>query len=427
MIKELKEVGGGQIELTIEIIPEEMQAFLNRAAEEISQKTKIPGFRPGKAPYDVVKSQVGEMKIYEEALEIAIPKTYVEAIKLKKLEVIGQPKIKVEKMAPGNPLVYVATVALLPTVKLADYKNLKVKKREVKVEDKEIEEILENLRKMRAKEILVRREIKTGDRAEVDFEMFLAGVPTENGQHQNYPLVIGENRLVPGFEDKLIGLKAGEKKEFVLKFAADHFDKNLAGREVDFKTEVKAVYERELPELNDDFAKAMGQFADLAALKKQISDNLEQEKKMKEEQRYEGEILDKLVRASEFGIIPEILLHNESHKMLHEFEATITRQGLQFEDYLKNINKTEEQLEQEFSGSAEERVKAALVTREIANLEKIEARDDEIDKEIENILRYYSNNPEIEDKVRSDGYRDYLNNVLATRKVMEHFKKIIIK
>ncbi|MFH1225962.1 MAG: trigger factor, partial [bacterium] len=374
-----------------------------------------------------VKNQVGEMKIYEEALEIAIPKTYTEAIKLKKLETIGQPQIKVEKLAPGNPLIYTATVALLPIIKLADYKKTKAIKKEIVVGLKEIEDILENLRKMRAKEKLVEREVKNGDRVAVDFEMFLAGVPAENGQHKDYPLVIGENRLVPGFEDQLISLKAGEKKEFSLKFPAEHFDKNLAGREVDFKTEIKAVYGRELPELDDEFAKNLGQFDNLIALKKQIGDNLEQEKKMKEEQRWEGEILDKIVKASEFGIIPEILIDNECHKMVHEFESTIERQGLNFGDYLKSVSKTKEQLEKGFAIPAEERVKAALITREIARLENIEVRDDEIDKEIENILQYYSSNSEIEDNVRSDGYRDYLRNVLATRKVVELLKKIIIQ
>ncbi len=427
MIKELKEIGGGQIELTIEIIPEEMQTFLNQAAEEISRRVKIPGFRPGKAPYDVVKKQVGEMKIYEEALEIALPRTYAEAVKLKKLAVIGQPQIKVEKMAPGNPVVYTATVALLPTIKLADYKNIKVARKEIKIEPKEVDEILENLRKMHAKEKLVQREIKNGDRVEVDFEMFLNQVPVENGQHKNYPLIIGENRLVPGFEDKIIGLKAGGRQEFSLKFPDGHFDKNLTGREVDFKIEVKAVYERELPILDDEFAKTLGQFDSLEQVKQQITNNLQEEKKMNEEQRLAGEILDKIIKASEFSIIPEVLIDNEGHKMLHEFENTISRQGLSFEDYLKSINKTKEQLEREFSGPAEERVKSALVTREIATLEKVEVRDDEIEKETENILQYYSNNSEIEDNVRSEGYQDYLRNVLATRKVVELLKKVIVK
>ncbi|MFH1172994.1 MAG: trigger factor, partial [bacterium] len=271
------------------------------------------------------------------------------------------------------------------------------------------------------------RPIIKGDKAEVDFNMFLAGVAVENGQHQKYPMVIGENRLVAGFEEQLIGLKSGEQKEFSLQFPAEHFDHHLAGKEVNFKVEIKGVYERELPELNDEFAKTLGQFADLAALKKQISDNLMQEKKMKEEQRLEGELLDKLAKATEFDIIPDLLVKNETHKMLHEFEATIARQGLLFDDYLKNIGKTKEQLENEFSQSAEERVKSALITREIARQEKIEVREDELAEEVQKVLASYPNNPELADNIQSVGYQDYLRNILATRKVMELLKSRIVK
>ena len=425
-VKEVKEIDNGQIELTVEITFLELQNFLNQAAEKISRQTKIAGFRPGKAPYDVVKGKVGEMKIYETAMETAIPKTFVEVIKLKSLETVGQPQIKVEKLAPGNSLVYVATVALLPVVKLTDYKNIKVVRKEIKIESREIDEVLKNLSKMRAEEKLVDRSIQKNDKVEVNFEMSITGAPTENGQHQNYPLIVGENRLAPGFEDQLIGLKAGEKKEFSLKFPANHFDKKLAGQEVDFKVEVKAVYERELPALNDEFAKSLGQFADLPALKKQIGDNLKQEKEVKEEQRLEGEIFDKIIKTSEFGIIPEILLASERHKMLHELEATIENQGFKFDDYLKGINKTHDDLEKGFAESAERRVKSALVSREIAKREKIEIQEDETEKEAEEILKSYSNNPEIAEHIRSKSYRDYLKNVIANRKVMELLKKEVL-
>lgn len=427
MLKEIKEIGGGQVELTVEIPPMEMQVFLNQAAKEISQHTKIAGFRPGKAPYDLVKKQVGEMKIYDEALEIAVSKTYVEIIKAKKLSVIGQPQIKVEKIAPGNPLVYTATVALLPSLKLPDYAQIKVSPKPIKIEEKEVSEILENLRKMKVQEKPVEREIKKDDRVDLDFDMFLNGVAIENGQHRDYPVIIGENRLVPGFEDQLIGLKAGGKKEFKLAMPQDHFDNKLAGKEIDFKVTVKTVYLRQLPELNDELAQGFGQFKSLEELKKQVWHNLEEEKKMKEEQRLEGELLDKLIKATEFSIIPDILVKSETHKMLHEFEATINRQGMQFDDYLKTISKTKEQLEGEFTKTAEDRVKSALITRQIAEEEKVEVRDDELEKETEEILASYPNNPEAIDNIRAAGYQDYLRNILATRKVMALLKEKMVE
>lgn len=412
-------------ELVIEVPVNELKPYLDRAAEKISQEQKIPGFRPGKVPYDVLKQRVGEMTIWQEAAEIAISHTFWQAVQEKKLETIGPPKIAIQKLAPNNPLVYKATVALLPKVKLADYKKLKVKRREVKVKDEEVTKTLKDLRKMHARETLVDRTIGQGDKAVIDLTLSQDKVPLENGKTKNFSITVGQDRLIPGFSKNLVGLKKDETKKFQLKFPEKHFDKKLAGKLIDFEVKVNSVYEVSLPEMNDKLAQSLGSFKTLEDLQAQIRKNLEDQAKMKEDQRFELEILEKLIQTSNFEEIPDVLLENEKEKMLMELEASITGQNLKFEDYLSHIKKTKEELKKEFTPKAEKRVKTALAIRQIAQQENIKIDDKIVNQEIEKSLETYKDKPDVQKKVRSEAYQNYLRNVLATRKVIEYLKKQI--
>ena len=412
-------------ELVIEVPVNELKPYLDRAAEKISQEQKIPGFRPGKVPYDVLKQRVGEMTIWQEAAEIAISHTFWQAVQAKKLETIGPPKIAIQKLAPNNPLVYKATVALLPEVKLADYKKLKVKRREVKVKDEEVTKTLKDLRKMHARETLVDRTIGQGDKAVIDLTLSQDKVPLENGKAKNFSITVGQDRLIPGFSKNLVGLKKDETKKFQLKFPEKHFDKKLAGKLIDFEVKVNSVYEVSLPEMNDKLAQSLGSFKTLEDLQAQIRKNLEDQAKMKEDQRFELEILEKLIQTSNFEEIPDVLLENEKEKMLMELEASITGQNLKFEDYLSHIKKTKEELKKEFTPKAEKRVKTALAIRQIAQQENIKIDDKTVNQEIEKSLETYKDKPDVQKKVRSEAYQNYLRNVLATRKVIEYLKKQI--
>ncbi len=414
-----------EVELTIEITPEEYQPFLKKAAVRLSKNTKIEGFRPGKAPYDIVKQQVGEMDIYQEAIQDIITHFYWQAVDQEKLNTIGQPKLDLEKLAPGNPIVFKAMVGLMPKVTLKDWKTIRLKKNEVKVEDKEVDKTIDGFRNMQAKEALVERPAQKGDRVEVDFEVSLDKVVIEGGQGKKYPLVIGDGFMIPGFEEQIIGMKKDEEKEFQLKFPSEYQNNMVAGKLCDFKVKLLAVYNRELPELNDEWAKTLGaeKFEDLRS---KIRKGMEDEKKFYEEQKIEIEMLKKIVEQTEFSEIPEVLIDNEAHRMLHEFEDNISHQGLNFEDYLKNIKKEKKDLEQEFKPKAIERVKTSLVIKEIAEAEKIEASEEEIKQETEKILAQVKDDKKAEENIKSEGYKQYLQTIVRNRKVIEMLKSQII-
>lgn len=416
---DVKNLPKGQAELTVELGQEEMKPYLEQAASVLSYGTKIAGFRPGKAPYEMVEREVGAMKILQQAAEQAVEKTFVEAVVEKKLVTVGPPQISVEKLAPGNPLTYKAIVSLLPTVALSDYHKIKAAKRSISVDPKEIDEAVGGLRKMYAKEKAVTRPARQGDKVELDMDTYMDKVPIDGGSSKNHPVVIGEGHFIPGFEESIIDLAAGQTKEFQLKFPKEYHRKDLAGKPVEFKVKVNTVFEIELPELNDDFAKSVGQFEKLDDMRGQIEKSLHREKTDKEQQRWELEIVTSLIGKSSFGEIPEILIESELHKMLHELEHEVTGQGMKFEDYLQSIKKTKEDLHREFRPQAEKRIKTALVLRQISTQEHIQVSDEELDKEIATHMKQYENNAEISKELKRPEYRDYARNVLRSQKVFK--------
>lgn len=405
------------VELTIEVSQEELKPYLEQAVVKISKELNIPGFRPGKASYGLVKQRVGEMRIYQEMVEFAIPKTYGQAIIEQKLTTLGPPKIVVEKLAPGNPLVYKATITLLPEVKLGNYKNLKITKKEVKVEDKEIEKTLKNLQKMFGKEKRVKRKTKMGDKVEINLETFLNKVPLDDGQSKNHPITLGDGHFVPGFEKNLVGLAEGETKKFTLKFPKDYHRQDLMGKPVEFKVNVKSVYEIELPKLDDNFAKQVGQFEKLEDLKKQIDKNIFQDKKLKEKQRWELACLEKIMEKSKIDEIPDLLIESELEKMMNELEIDVKRQGMKFDDYLSSIKKSKDELRREFRPQAEKRIKTALILRKIAELENINVSDDDLKNDLEKQFEQYKNNSEILNQIKTEDYKNYLRSVMTSDKV----------
>ena len=418
---QLKKLPKSQAEITVTISHEELSPFLEKAAIDISQQTKIEGFRPGKVPHEILKQRIGEMKIYEEAAALALQKSYVEIITKEKLEPLSSPKIDFEKLAPNNDFVYKAIVDLIPEVQVGDFKAIKVKEKAIDITETDINKVFDELKNLRATEVLEDKTIAQGDKVEIDFDVFRDNVPIENGAEKKYPLVIGSSHFIPGFEEQLIGLKTNEAKEFELKFPAEYHQKMLAGQTAKFKVKVLAVYKRTFPEINDDFAKTLGQET-VAQLKEQIEHNLEHEEHHKEEERIEVELLEKIIAKSKFGEIPDTLINAEALKMIQELEANVSNQGLKFEDYLKHLNKTREQLKLDFVPQAIKRVQSALLMRQIFFQEKIEITEQDIDQELEIIKRSYGSSPEIVKNLQTPEYRDYLRNMIGNRKVMDFLK-----
>jgi trigger factor len=411
-----------QVELTIEVSLFELQPFLINASAKISKEMNVPGFRPGKVPYDIVKDKIGEQAIYEEALEQIIKKTYPQAVLDNNLETVGQPKISVLKIAPGNPVVYKAQVSLLPKIQIGEYKKIKAKKKEVKIDPKEIDKAIANLQKMFGKEMLVERPAQKGDKVEIDFDVFVDKVPIDGGGSKQHPLVIGEGNFIPGFEENLIGLAKEQVKEFKLNFPKNYHKKDLSGKLAEFKVKMRAVYKIELPPLDDNLAKQVGQFKTFEEMGQKIEESIRKESESKEEQRFELEIIDEIIKKSKFEEIPDILIEAEKDKTLAELEQDIQRQGMKFEDYLQSLKKSKDELRKGFLEPAEKRIKTALVLRHIAKEEKIKVEDKEIDQEIKKTLETYKNDPEIKKQVELPEYRYYLANVLTSQKTMEFLK-----
>ncbi|MBU1131544.1 trigger factor [Patescibacteria group bacterium] len=420
-----KELNKSQTELTIEVSAEEARPFLEKAAVRLSKETKIEGFRPGRAPYDIVKQKLGEMNIYQEALDNIITHFYWQAVEQEKINTVSQPKIDLEKFAPGNPIIFKATVALMPKIKLGNYKSIKVKKNKAEVETAEVDKVIKDIRKMQVKEILEDKPAEKDDRVEVDFTVSLDKVVIEDGTGKKYPVVIGEGFMVPGFEDQLIGMKKDEEKSFQLKFPEKYQNSMVAGKLCDFKVKMLNVYKRELPEVTDEWAKSVGA-ENIQNLKSKIKKNLEDEKKFHEEQRAEIEMLKKIIEQTEFSDIPDVLVENEAHRMVHEFADSISQQGLNFDDYLKNINKDKKQLEEEFRPKALERVKTSLIIKEIAEQENILPKDKEIEEELKRIESQIDSE-EAKRNIRSDGYKQYVTTIVRNRKVIEMLKSLIIR
>ncbi|MFA6547974.1 MAG: trigger factor [Candidatus Magasanikbacteria bacterium] len=422
----LKQLPKSQVELIITVTLEDYKKDMETAALRISQRAAIHGFRPGKAPYDIVKQNVGEIKILEEAMQTIVEKNYHSAVVAEKLETIGMPEITIEKMAPGNDFVFKAVAALLPTVKLGDTEKIKVEKKEIKVEDKQIDEVIENLKKMQGKEVVKEGVATKEDKVEVAMNMSINKVPVEGGQAPKHQVYLSEPHYIPGFAEQLVGLKKDDTKEFSLRFPDEHYQKHLAGKDVDISIKVNDVYSIEYPEISDELAQKLGQKS-VEGLKEILMTNLKQEAQNKEDQRIEAELLEKVILASEFSEVPDVLIKSEKQKMFYELKNSLQDQGIEFEKYLKDLKKTEEEIAEDFAERALTRVKAALISRQIAKENDIKVEKEELDKEIEVIKITYKNDPKVDEALKRQEVLDTLAATIQNKKVVQWLKEKILK
>ncbi len=421
-----KKLDNSQIELKITVTPKDYQKHLEKAAIKISERVAIKGFRSGKAPYEMVKKEVGEMKIMQEALEQIVQESFYNAVKEEKIETIGMPQINIDKMAPENDVVYTAIVALIPSVKLPDLDKIKVKKELKEVDEKQVGETLDAIRGMHATEVLKKGKAAGTDKIILDMDMFIDKVAVEGGQAKDHQVYLSEKHYIPGFNEQVEGLAGGEEKEFSLDFPKEHFQKHLAGKKVDFKVKVKDVYERQLPEIGDDLAKKLGQES-VDKLKEIIKGNLVQEAENKAEQKLEIEILDNLIEKADFEAIPEVLIDAERQKMFYELKADLERQSVSIEDYLSSVKKTQEEMYEGFKEQATKRAKASLVSRQIATENEIVVDDKELDDEIKTMEEMYKDNPEYMERLKRPEVRDTISITIQNRKVMQWLKDKVTK
>ncbi len=295
----------------------------------------------------------------------------------------------------------------------------------MEIKDEEIEKTLKDLQEMRVKEAVVDRGIKDNDKVILDIGMYLDKVPLEGGQNKDTAVIIGKDYIIPGFDKKLLGTCKGETREFNLPYPKDYHMKNIAGKMVEFKVTIKDVYKRELPALDDQFAKGLG-LKKFDELKDNIKKSIKVQKESENKQRVEKEMLEKIIAKSRFGDIPEMLVDHEAKAILAELEQTVTSQGGKFEDYLSSINKTQDQLTLDLLPEAVKRVKISLLIREVAQVEKIKVKEEEIENYTKDMKKYYENAAktmpeakEMLEKINTPEHKNYVVNVLASRKVVD--------
>lgn len=413
-----KKLSSNQVEIEIEIQTPQMGVYFDLAASELSKNMKVDGFRPGKVPVEIVEREKGSKELYDHTANLAISKTLPEAILKNEIEIVGQPNIVVTQIAQGNPMKYKATFWVVPEIELGNYKGLKIKKKEIKIEDKEIDKSLEYLQKSRAKLVTINRPAQNGDRVEIDFSTRVGGVKVENGESKNHPLILGEGRFVPGFEKELKDMNAGEEKSFSLKTPKDWPQKHLANKKLDFKIKMNLVQERNIPKISDEFAKSLGNFKSLDGLKDNIKENLILEKELKEKERIRMELIEKVAQGSKMDI-PETLINIELDKMIDELKESVGNIDLDFDTYLGQIKKTINDLKKEWQDRAEKRVRIGLVLRVIAKKEEIKISDEEVTKKIDETLKHYPNIEEAEKNIDISALKEYTKGVIKNEKVFE--------
>ena len=423
---ETKKLPKNILEVKIILGTEEMKPFYSNALQEIAASTTLAGFRPGKAPLYLVKQEVGDYKILEEAVSLAIEEKYEDIIKRLNIEIAAPPKLEIEKIAQGNELVFKLIFALIPKIKLTNYKKIKIKKEKPEIKEEEIEKILANLQESRATQLRKNMAAQKGDLIKADVEMLHDLVPLEHGQRKDATFILGKDYYLAEFSQNLIGAKEGDLKKFTLTYPSNYPDKKLGGKKIDFKVKIKEIFELTPPKLNDSFAQSLGNYKNMEELKDQIKNNLLAEKIKKIEEKFEIRILEEITKQSEFEEIPEILIEKEIAKMMVEMNGSVKNMlGLEFTDYLNMIKKTEDEFKKELVPQAEERIKTALVVREIALREKIKAEEKEIEAEKEKVIQTYADKKNIIDSLETDGFKKYLENMIINQKTIEYLKKIL--
>lgn len=428
METKIKNLPKSELEIEFELSAEEFAKFYSEAISHLSGSLKIDGFRPGKVPKNIVEEKIGNSHILEHAAQDAVRHNYVAFLEEKNIFAISHPEISVLKLAKDNPFVFKAKFAVLPEVKLPDYqkiaKSIFSEKKEMTVETNELDDALKYLRNSRAKHVTVTRPAQMGDQIEIDFIARLDGVIIEGGQSKNHPLVLGQSRFVKGFEENLVGLKECEEKKFSLVFPEDYYKKELAGRSVDFEVKVVLVQEVQLPEFNDEFAKNLGQFDTAEALKNNVKEGIKHEKEHKEKDRLRRQAIEEVAKKATMEI-PEILIDKEIEKMMAEFKDGATQMGLGFEEYLVHLKKSEADLKSEWRDQAINRVRVSLCLREIANKEKIDASESEIEEESNKILKQFQSVDQAQKSFDINALKDYTRSILKNEKVFEYLEKNI--
>lgn len=376
---QVKKLAKSKVEIEITTTDEQWKKARELTLKKLGEQMKVDGFRKGHVPENVlIEKAGGENSIEHHIIDTLLPKSYSDAITQEKIAVIAKPEVEI---VTPKPLVYKVKVDIYPEIELPDYKKIKVAKKEQKVTKKEIDDWIENFRGQVAGKKEITRAAKKGDHAELDFEGFtLDGVPLENTKSKNHPVVLGENTLIPGFEENVIGLKTGEEKEFEITFPKDYHAKNMAGKKVKFRIKLNKLSEAVLPEVNEEFVqKVTGQKKSVDEFKKEIETSLLEKKSKDAQVERENKWLEEVSKKITIEL-PEVLVKEEVDFMIDDLKMRGLQQGLPWEKHLEHMKKTEDELKKEMQKAAADRVKLRLVAQDIIKAEKITVNDEDVTK-----------------------------------------------
>lgn len=404
-----------QVVLTIEVVAAELDKAEERACKRFAAQVNIPGFRKGKAPRKIVEQHVGKQTVLQEAFDYFIaPEALADALKDQNMEdIVARPKIEPVTLEDGKDVVFKATVVPRPEVKLGEYKGLKIAKDAVNVTDEDVQKQLKSMADHQAKMVDAPEgaAVQDGDFTTLDFQGFVDGEAFEGGEGKDYPLQIGSKSFIPGFEDQLIGAKIGEEKEVQVKFSEEYHAKELAGKDATFKCTIRSIKHKELPAIDDEFAKSVSKFDTLDALKADIRKNLEANGERKAENDRKAKAIETATENTTVDI-PPVMIDNEVTRMVREMEMRLAQQGMQLEQYLQFAGTDIAKLREQYRETAEKNVRTGLMLEEVAKAESIKVEAADLDKEVETMAAAYGATPKQVKKIIAEQGR--LNDLAAT-------------
>jgi trigger factor len=403
----------------VEVPAERLTRAVGEATRALSQRTRVPGFRPGKAPRGVLEAVLGHGAVLDEAVDRVVNSAYREALVEKEILPLTNADVEIVQAEEGKPLIFKATVPVRPEVELGDYRNFNFKPEIESTDDAKVDKVIEELRDQNASLSPVEdRPARKGDYAVIKYEGTRDGAPFEGGSTERMPLIIGEDRLIPGFEDELVGLNVGDTKGFDITFPADYAEESLAGQKAHFEVELRELREKILPDADDDFARSMGDFADLATLRDEVRKRLERNALDKARHTFSDRIIEYAVANATIDL-PDVLVDQEVEVMHDEFRGALARQGISDEAYAKVTGKSHEDLHADFRPDAEKRVKVLLVLSKIAEAEGLTVADADVDAEVARGKERYGRDQKLVKYFDSERGRNYIRSTLRRSKLVE--------
>jgi len=419
MNSKLEKLENNVATLEISVSAEKLEEGIMKSYLKNVKKFNIAGFRKGKAPRKIIERHYGEAVFYEDAINIICPDAYDEAVKEHNLEPVDRPDIDIIDIESGKGLIFKAVVTVKPEVALGQYKGIEAEKKEYNVTDEEVDKEIETIREKNARLVEVSdRPVKNGDITIIDFKGFVDDKQFEGGTSENFSLEVGSGQFIPGFEEQMVGAELGKEIDVNVQFPKEYNSEELAGKPALFKVTVKEIKEKQLVELDDEFAKDVSEFDTLDELKADIRKKKEEQYKRMEKQQYEDEVINKVVENATVDI-PEVMIDAQVRIMLRDFDYQLRYQGLNLEAYLKYMNMDIDNLKESYRDTAKSRVKSQLVLEKVAEAEGIAATEEDLNAEIEKTAKHYNQDLEKFKKTLKEDEITYIKDGIVIQKAID--------